>query len=137
MLTDTGNNAMQKDFKDIIDEKKIAELATSPNAQEAFFGKNGLIKELVKYTLQTALNAELAHHLEQTSPEGKNKRNGKTYKTMQSESGTFELEVPRDREGEFEPQIVKKHQRRLVGLDQKIVALYARGLSTRDIQAEL
>lgn len=129
---------MQKDLKDIIDEKKIAELATSPNAQEAFFGKNGLIKELVKNTLQTALNAELAYHLEQTNTEGsKNKRNGKTYKTMQSDNGPFELEVPRDREGEFEPQIVKKHQRRLIGLDQKIIALYARGLSTRDIQAEL
>lgn len=137
MLTDTGNLAMQKDLKEIIDEKKIAELATSPNAQEAFFGKNGLIKELVKNTLQTALNAELAYHLEQTNTEGKNKRNGKTYKTMQGDNGSFELEVPRDREGDFEPQIVKKHQRRLAGLDQKIIALYARGLSTRDIQAEL
>jgi putative transposase len=135
MLTDTGNHAMQKDLKDIIDEKKIAELATSPNAQEAFFGKKGLIKELLKKTLETALNAELAHHLEHT--EYKNKRNGKTHKTIQSDSGVFELEVPRDREGNFEPQIVKKHQRRLVGLDQKIIALYARGLSTRDIQAEL
>ena len=135
MLTDTGNNTMHKDLKNIIDENKIAELATSPNAQEAFFGKNGLIKELLKKTLQTALNAELTHHLEHS--EGKNKRNGKTHKTIQSDSGTFELEVPRDREGDFEPQIVKKHQRRLVGLDQKIIALYARGLSTRDIQAEL
>jgi putative transposase len=141
MLTDTGKLAMQKeDFKDILDEKKIAELAISPNAQEAFFGKNGLIKELVKNTLQAALNAELAHHLDQTTQEtgiGKNKRNGKSYKTIQGENGAFELAVPRDREGEFEPQIVKKHQRRLVGLDQKIIALYARGLSTRDIQAEL
>jgi len=141
MLTDTGKLAMQKeDFKDILDEKKIAELAISPNAQEAFFGKNGLIKELVKNTLQAALNAELAHHLDQTTQEtgiGKNKRNGKTYKTIQGENGAFELAVPRDREGEFEPQIVKKHQRRLVGLDQKIIALYPRGLSTRDIQAEL
>lgn len=136
MLTDTGNNAMQKDLKDIIDDKTIAELATSPNAQEAFFGKNGLIKELIKNTLQKALDAELAYHLEQTES-GTNKRNGKTYKTMQGDNGTFELEVPRDRNGEFEPQIVKKHQRRLAGLDQKIIALYARGLSTRDIQAEI
>jgi len=135
MLTDTGNNAMHKNLNDIIDEKTISELATSPNAQESFFGKNGLIKELLKKTLQTALNAELAHHLEHS--EVKNKRNGKTHKTIQSDSGTFDLEVPRDREGDFEPQIVKKHQRRLVGLDQKIIALYARGLSTRDIQAEL
>lgn len=58
---------MHKDLKDIIDENKIAKLAISPNAQEAFFGKNGLIKELVKNTLQTAFNAERAYHLEQTN----------------------------------------------------------------------
>lgn len=127
---------MQKELKDIIDDKTIAELAISPNAQEAFFGKNGLIKELVKNTLQKALNAELAYHLEQTESET-NKRNGKTYKTMQGDNGSFELEVPRDRDGDFEPQMVKKHQRRLAGLDQKIISLYARGLSTRDIQAEV
>ncbi len=91
MLTDTGNNAMHKDLKDIIDEKRIAELATSENAQEAFFGKNGLIKQLIKNTLETALKAELAHHLEQTdNSKTPNKRNGKTLKTIQAESGTFE-----------------------------------------------
>lgn len=129
---------MHKDLKDIIDEKKIAELATSKDAQEAFFGKNGLIKELIKSTLETALKAEMSHHLEASSEDSpKNKRNGKSTKTIKSDSGEFELEIPRDREGEFEPKLVKKHQRRLAGLDQKILALYARGLSTRDIQAEI
>lgn len=129
---------MQKDLKDIIDEKKIAELATSKDAQEAFFGKNGLIKELIKNTLETALKAEMAHHLEESSDSSsKNKRNGKSTKTIKSDSGEFEIEIPRDRESEFEPKLVKKHQRRLAGLDQKILALYARGLSTRDIQAEI
>lgn len=138
MLTDTGNTAMHKDFKDIIDEEKLAELATSKDAQEAFFGKEGLIKQLVKSTLEAVLRAEMTHHLDSTSETNpKNKRNGKTVKTIKSDSGEFELEVPRDRDSEFEPQLVKKHQRRLAGLDQKIVALYARGLSTRDIQAEL
>lgn len=129
---------MQKYLKDILDEKKIAELATSKDAQEAFFGKNGLIKELIKKTLETALKAEMAHHLEETSDRlPKNKRNGKSVKTIKSDSGEFEIETPRDREGEFEPKLVKKHQRRLAGLDQKILGLYARGLSTRDIQAEI
>ena len=128
---------MTKDTKSIIDEETIAELATSPNAQEAFFGKDGLIKQLVKSTLETALKAEIAHHLETTSSDSTNKRNGNTFKTVHGDNGSFEIAVPRDREGDFEPQIVKKHQRRLAGLDQKILALYARGLSTRDIQSEL
>lgn len=66
-----------------------------------------------------------------------NKRNGTSQKTVKGESGEFEIEISRDREGEFEPQLVKKHQRRLAGLDQKILSLYAQGLSTRDIQAEI
>ena len=138
MLIDTGETAMDKDLKDLVDEKKIAELATSKDAQEAFFGKNGLIKDLIKSTLETALKAEMAHHLgvEIESP-AKNKRNGKSVKTIKSDSSEFDLDIPRDRTGEFEPQLVKKHQRRLAGLDQKILSLYARGLSTRDIQAEI
>ncbi|MFO1257365.1 MAG: IS256 family transposase [Gammaproteobacteria bacterium] len=121
-----------------MDEKKIAELATSKDAQEAFFGKNGLIKELIKSTLESALKAEMAHHLEATAESSpQNKRNGTSQKTVKGENGEFELEIPRDRAGEFEPQLVKKHQRRLAGLDQKILSLYARGLSTRDIQAEI
>ncbi|MFO1259186.1 MAG: IS256 family transposase [Gammaproteobacteria bacterium] len=121
-----------------MDEKKIAELATSKDAQEAFFGKNGLIKELIKSTLETALKAEMAPHLEATAESlPQNKRNGTSQKTVKGESGEFEIEIPRDREGEFEPQLVKKYQRRLAGLDQNILSLYARGLSTRDIQAEI
>lgn len=138
MLTDTGYTAMHKDLKELLDEKKIAELATSKDAQEAFFGKNGLIKDLIKSTLETALKAEMEHHLSSDSETfSKNKRNGKSVKKIKSDSGEFELDIPRDRSGEFEPQLVKKHQRRLAGLDQKILALYARGLSTRDIQAEI
>jgi len=130
---------MHKDLKDLLDEKKIAELATSKDAQEAFFGKNGLIKDLIKSTLETALKAEMAHHLDnglEDSP-ANNKRNGKSVKMIKSDSGEFKLDIPRDRAGDFEPQLVKKHQRRLAGLDQKILSLYARGLSTRDIQAEI
>lgn len=126
---------MTKDTNLIIDEDKIAELATSPSAQEAFFGKNGLIKQLLKNTLETALKAEMAHHLAEQNEQ--NKRNGTSSKTVYGDSGAIDIEVPRDRNGDFEPNIIKKHQRRLAGLDQKILALYARGLSTRDIQAEM
>ena len=127
MLEDTGKIAMHKDLKDLLDKEKIAELATSKDAQEAFFGKNGLIKDLIKRPLETALKAEMVHHLENVSEESsaKNKRNGKSVKTIKSDSGEFEVDIPRDRAGDFEPQLVKKHQRRLAGLDQKILALYA------------
>ena len=84
----------------------------------------------------------MSNHLgyEAYAPEGRgtgNSRNGKTKKTVQSDAGQFEIEVPRDREGSFEPQLVRKRQRRLDGFDDKVLALYARGLSTREIQAQL
>ncbi len=84
----------------------------------------------------------MSDHLgyEAYAPEGRgtgNSRNGKTKKTVQSDAGQFEIEVPRDREGSFEPQLVRKRQRRLDGFDDKVLALYARGLSTREIQAQL
>lgn len=66
-----------------------------------------------------------------------NIRNGKGKKRIQTDSGEFEIEVPRDRDGSFEPQLVKKRQQRLEGFDEKVLALYARGLSTREIQAQL
>ena len=93
---------------------------------------------LKKITVETALNAELDDHLgykrHETSTNN-NSRNGYTSKTLISEDGTFEVDVPRDREGSFEPQLVKKHQRRLTGMDDKIHCLYAKGMTTREIVA--
>lgn len=105
-------------------------------------GEHGLLKQLQKRLVERALQAEMTEHLgyEPHAPEGHgsgNSRNGKGTKTVQTDTGQFEIEVPRDREGSFEPQLVKKRQRRLSGFDDKVVALYARGLSTREIQAEL
>lgn len=105
-------------------------------------GEHGLLKQLQKRLVERALQAEMTDHLgyEPHAPEGHgsgNSRNGKGTKTVQTDTGQFEIEVPRDREGSFEPQLVKKRQRRLSGFDDKVVALYARGLSTREIQAEL
>lgn len=87
---------------------------------------------LTKVTIEAALNAELDDHLDQ--PESKkNSRNGYGRKRLQTEDGEFELATPRDRTGDFEPQLVKKHQRRFTAMDDKILFLYAQGLSTREI----
>ena len=105
-------------------------------------GQHGLIKQITKRALESALDGELTDHLgyEANDPSGRksgNSRNGRSTKTVQSTEGEVSLQVPRDRNGSFEPQIVRKRQRRVDGLDDKIIALYARGLSTREIQDEL
>lgn len=111
------------------------------NPQE-ILSKNGLVEQLTKRLLERVLGAELTNHLgyEPHAAEGRrngNSRNGKGKKTVQSSAGEFEIEVPRDRNGTFEPVLVPKRQRRIAGFDDKVLALYSRGLSTRDIQAEL
>jgi putative transposase len=92
--------------------------------------------------VERALEAELSTHLgygkHESRPEGQtNSRNGYSQKKVQGDFGVAEITVPRDRQGEFEPQMVKKGQSRLSGLDEKMIALYARGMSVRDIQAQL
>ena len=97
-----------------------------------------MIKRLTGALVERALKAELAEHLEQEQQRGAaNRRNGSSEKTLHTDHGPTTIEIPRDREATFEPQIVPKHATRVAGLDDKILALYARGLSTRDIQAEL
>ena len=99
---------------------------------------NDFSRMLKKITVETALNAELDDHLgydKHAISDNNNSRNGYTSKTLISEDGTFEVAVPRDREGSFEPQLVKKHQRRLTGMDDKIHCLYAKGMTTREIVA--
>jgi putative transposase len=105
-------------------------------------GPGGLIKQLVSKLVTRAMNAELDHHLGydagEAPPEGQsNRRNGTSHKTLRSDLGPIPVEVPRDREGTFEPQIVGKHERHFGGFDDKIVSMYARGMSVRDIQAHL
>src|SRR4030095_10623828 len=97
---------------------------------EGVFGKKGLLKELSKRVLEKALAAELTHHLGYAKGEDRpqavegNHRNGYSSKRRQGEDGQMEIEVPRDREGSFEPLLVPKGRRRLAGLDEKIIALY-------------
>jgi putative transposase len=93
---------------------------------------------LTKVTVETALNAELDNHLGYSKHEkssGENSRNGSTSKTLRTEDGQFELDTPRDRQGDFEPQLVKKHQTRFTSMDDKILFLYAQGMTTREIVA--
>ncbi len=109
---------------------------------EDLLSENGLLQQLTKALVERALNGEMTHHLgyEKHSPAGNNSgnsRNGTTPKTLKGKRGQMEIEVPRDRNAEFEPQIVKKNQKRFDGLDEKIISLYARGMTTREIQGHL
>ncbi len=126
----------QQDMDRILDE-----LVRGKTPQE-ILGHQGLVRQLTKRLVERALEAEMTAHLgyEKHAVEGRNSgnsRNGKTAKTVQTDSGPLELEVPRDRNGEFEPQIVPKSRRRLEGFDEKVLALYARGMTTREIQGHL
>ena len=103
---------------------------------------NGLLKQLTKAVLERALQGEMTEHLgyAKHDPSGNNSgnsRNGVSRKTLKGEFGEVELETPRDRKGEFEPQIIKKNQTRFTGFDDKILSMYARGITTREIQGHL
>jgi putative transposase len=109
---------------------------------EEILGEAGLIKELTKRLVERALEAEMTAHLgyERHSASGTNSgnsRNGTDSKTVLSDTGPVKIGVPRDRNGDFEPQLVTKRQRRLEGFDDKVIALYARGMTTREIQGHL
>ena len=116
----------------------LDELLEEHQTPEEILGESGLLKQLTKRLIERALAGELSHHLKhQTEEEQRNSRNGYSKKTVQSNQGEMELSIPRDRQGNFEPILVPKHERRIAGLDEKILALYARGMSTRDISAQL
>src|ERR671939_1847631 len=120
----------------------LDELLKDYTTPQEILGAHGLLKQLTKRLVERALEAELTAHLgyaphaRQAGDHG-NYRNGTGTKTVQLEAGPCDLEVPRDRNASFEPQLVKKRQRRLEGFDDKVLALYSRGLSTRDIQGHL
>jgi putative transposase len=99
------------------------------------FDPNGLLDELKKALAERALNAEMDHHL--ASEEVDNRRNGYGRKTVVTDTGKIELEVPRDRQASFDPQLIAKYQRRFPGFDAKIISMYARGMSTREITGHL
>jgi len=125
-----------------IKNELLDELLVNYKKPEDMLGENGILKQLTKALLERALQGEISHHLgySKHAPEGNNSgnsRNGKSKKTLKGDLGVMPLEVPRDRNGTFEPQIVKKNQTRFDGFDDKIMSLYSRGMTTREIQGHL
>lgn len=123
--------------KSSIDTELLDQLLAGRDPKK-LFEQDGLLDELKKALAERVLNAEIDHHLGQGSEQASgNHRNGTSSKTALTDTGKLELSIPRDRQSRFEPQLIAKYQRRFPGFDEKIIALYARGLSTRDIQAHL
>ena len=125
----------------------IDELLQDYKNPEDLIGQEGILKQLTKALIERCLNAEINTHLQESkaelseslseNPKPNNRRNGHSKKTIKGEFGKAEISVPRDRNSEFEPIIVPKGQTRFNGFDDKILSLYARGMTTRDIQDQL
>jgi putative transposase len=125
-----------------IKKEVLDELIKGYEKPEDLIGESGLLKQLTKALIERAMGAELTHHLgyEKHDPAGYhsgNSRNGATPKTVKGEFGEVVVETPRDRNGSFEPQILPKRQTRFDGFDDKIISMYARGMTTREIQGHL
>ena len=131
-------------------ERLAREMASQATTLEDL---NGLMRAMMKSALERMLHTEMDHHLKTNAPSSaptggpgssglplppaaakRNRRNGHSQKTVQGDLGSLTLETPRDRQGTFEPKLIPKHQRRIPGFDEKILALYAKGMTTRDIQ---
>ena len=123
-------------------DELLDDLMKNYKKPEDLIGENGLLKQLTKALVERAMKAELTDHLGYTKydPAGKNSgnsRNGNSKKTIKGEFGKLDIEVPRDRNSTFEPVIISKGETRFAGFDDKIISMYARGMTTRDIQAHL
>ena len=123
-----------------VSDQLIDQLLADYKSPEDLLGEQGLLKQLTKKLAERALEAEMEQHLgyakhDAAGKNSGNSRNGKSRKTVRSIHGDIEIETPRDRNGSFEPQLIKKGEKQLGGFDERIVSLYARGMSTRDIQA--
>ena len=120
----------------------IEQLMAGYQKPEDLIGEQGLLKQITKAFVERALQAEMESHLGHakheavTNPVG-NARNGKSRKTLKGEFGELAIEIPRDRNGSFEPQIIPRHQTRWTGFDDKVISLYARGMTVREIQSHL
>jgi putative transposase len=120
----------------------LDELLKDYKSPADMFGDDGLLQQLTKAVVERALQGEMTHHLgyERHDPAGQNSgnsRNGKSKKTIKGKRGQIEIDVPRDRASEFEPQLIKKGQTRFDGFDDKIISMYSRGMTCREIKAHL
>ena len=125
-----------------VSNELIDSLLADYKKPEDLIGEHGLLKQLTKRLVERALEAEMTEHLGHArhtavANSAGNTRNGKSRKTLKGEFGELPIDIPRDRHGSFEPQIVAKHQTRWTGFDDKILSLYARGLTVREIQGHL
>jgi putative transposase len=128
---------------DLVGEQLARQLVEQARAQGVdLVGPDGLLRRVTKLVLEGALEGELADHLgygkhDVAGRDGGNSRNGKRSKTVLTDVGPVEIEVPRDRDGSFEPRIVRKRQRRLTGVEDMVISLVAKGLTTGEVQAHL
>ena len=137
-----GVGDVPREVRELLPDEVVDELLAGARGEEEIVGPGGLLSQLTKRLVERAMEVELTDHLgyePHLEPPGGvgNARNGSTPKTLITEHGPVQVDTPRDRNGSFEPQIVRKRQRRFEGFDEKILALYSRGLSTRDIEAHL
>jgi putative transposase len=128
--------------KKAVPKELLDSLLADYKQPEDLIGEHGLLKQLTKLLVEKALEAEMADHLghgknEPVENPAGNTRNGKSKKTLKGEFGELPIEIPRDRHGTFEPQLIPKHQTRWTGFDDKILSLYARGMTVREIQSHL
>jgi putative transposase len=137
-----ADGELAAEARDRLSDELIDELLAGARTEEEIVGPGGLLADLTRRLVERAMAAELTEHVgyePHAEPPGgaENTRNGTTPKTLETEHGPVRIQAPRDRRGTFEPQIVKKGQRRFEGFDDKIVAMYARGMTVRDIEAHL
>ncbi len=126
-------------------DKDLLDRLMEGRSPSDLFGKEGILSELTKALAERALSTELDEHLSeeraQEPPEGQNRpanrRNGSSQKTVATDTGKVVLDIPRDRNGTFDPVLVAKYQRRFPEFDTKIISMYARGMTTREIQGHI
>jgi putative transposase len=142
-VTDTNTSSSPETTPDAVDEQLAAQLVAQAQSEGLnLIGEGGLLQRLTKMVLESALEGEMSDHLgyESGDPAGRNggnSRNGHRAKTVLTEIGPVEVEVPRDRQSTFEPKIVAKRQRRLGGIEDLVISLSAKGLTTGEVQAHL
>ncbi|CAD6557033.1 hypothetical protein LMG28727_06255 [Paraburkholderia kirstenboschensis] len=137
VIKKSKNAKAPKLFPDELIDQLLAQIQNKD--AESVLGESGLAGQLKKQLAERMLAAELTHHLESEAEQGKasNHRNGTSRKTVLTPNGELNLDIPRDRQATFEPQLVGKYQRRLPGFDDHVISMYPRGMSVREIQGHL
>jgi putative transposase len=124
----------------MISKELLDQLLKDYKKPDDLLGEGGIIKELTKALVERCLNAEIENYMSESAisdEKSPNRRNGYSKKRIKGEFGEAEIQIPRDRNSDFEPILVPKGQSRITGLDDKILSLYARGMTTRDIQDQI